>query len=177
MRNKRLLGLGILLIFQLAFPLYFIFLKEGIHDKGKEFLFPIAPVDPYDFFQGKYVDLNAGTISYSGAKAKEFKRKDVVYVTLEQTKNRIKITDVSKKRTAFSLKLVVLKKEKGNILYFRLPFERFYTEESKAKQIERTISSLDNSDSIRPYVHVKIYQGDYMIVDISKNGQSLVNSQ
>lgn len=175
MSNKqRLAGLGILLIIQLAFPLFFIYQKERIHEVGHEYLFAIEPVDPYDFFQGKYVSLNTAPIEYIEKPTEQFHRKDIVYAQFEQKKSGIQITGLSKTKTKNSLKLVVTKKLPHGKLVFRLPFTRFYTEESKAREIEQKIAAMQDSTDAKAFVHVKVYKGDFVIVDISRNGRSLI---
>lgn len=176
MSNKqRLAGLGILLLLQLAFPLFFIYQKERIHEVGHEYLFAIQPVDPYDFFQGKYVSLNTSPLEYTEKADEKFKRKDVVYAQFEQKKEGVEITALSKTKTENSLKLVVTQKLPHGKLRFRLPFSRFYTEESKAKQIEQKIAEMQDSTDAKAFVHVKVYKGDFVIVDISRNGHSLLD--
>lgn len=176
MSNKqRLAGLGILLLIQIVFPLFFIYQKERIHDVGHEYLFAIEPVDPYDFFQGKYVSLNVSPLTYQQKNAEKFRAKDVVYAQFQQHKNNVEITGISTKRTKNSLKLIVSKKLPNRKLLFRLPFSRFYTEENKARQIERKIAQMQDTSAAKAFVHVKIYKGDFVITDISRKGTSLVS--
>lgn len=175
MSNKqRLAGLGILLILQLAFPLFFIYQKERIHEVGQEYQFAIEPVDPYDFFQGKYVSLNTSPLEYTEKPTEHFQRKDIVYAQFEQKKSGVEITGISKKKTKNSLKLVVTKKLPHGKLFFRMPFTRFYTEESKAREIEQKIAQMQDTTDTKAFVHVKVYKGDFVITDISRNGRSLI---
>lgn len=175
MNNKqRLAGLGILLIIQLSFPLFFIYQKERIHEVGHEYQFAIEPVDPYDFFQGKYVSLNVSPIIYQQKNGEKFRTKDVVYAQFQQHKNNIEIIEISTKRTKNSLKLIVSKNLPRRQLLFRLPFKRFYTEETKAREIEQKIAQMQDTSDTKAFVHVKIYKGDFVITDISRMGTSLV---
>ncbi|WP_341903360.1 GDYXXLXY domain-containing protein [Fluviicola taffensis] len=168
--NKRLIGLIAISIVQLTFPLFFIVAKEHVIETGKEYLFRIQPVDPYDFFQGRYVNLNVQPLSYETTKSDDFKQNDIVYAEFEQDTAGVKITAISHKKTKHSLKLKLFSKP-NNPMYVRLPFKRFYLEETKATTIEKQLAT----DRKHPnFVHVKILKGDFVITDISSNGKSLI---
>lgn len=171
--NKRLIGLLVLALVQICFPLYFVFQKEKVISDGQEFTFAIRPVDPYDFFQGKYVDLNVRSLGFPSKKVKEIKQYDMVYVEFENGKKGTRIKAVSKDKALNSIKLKVYSNpSKTDTLWFNLPFKRFYLEEYNAKKVE---VKLANSTKAKNYVHVKIRNGDFVITDISSNGKSLVN--
>lgn len=168
--NKRLIGLIAISLIQLAFPLFFIAAKEHVIETGKEYLFRIQPVDPYDFFQGRYVNLNVQPLLFKTDKSADFKRNDIVYAEFVQDTAGVKITAISHKKTKHSLKLKLVSKPKDP-LYVILPFRRFYLEETKAKNIENKLLT----DWKHPnFVHVKILKGDFVITDISSNGKSLI---
>lgn len=168
--NKRLIGLIVLSLIQLAFPLFFIAAKEHVIETGKEYLFRIQPVDPYDFFQGRYVSLNVQPLLFKTDKHADFKQNDIVYAEFAQDTTGAKITAISHKKTKHSLKLKLFGKPRDP-LYVRLPFRRFYLEETKAITIENKLLT----DRKHPnFVHVKILKGDFVITDISSNGKSLI---
>ncbi len=176
--NKRLIGLIVISIIQLAFPLFFIAAKERVIEKGKEYIFRIQPVDPYDFFQGRYVSLNVQSLEYDAAKAKDFKPNDIMYVEFEQDTAGVKIKSVSRKKTKHSLKLklyYIFKPVTGTEkLVINLPFNRFYMEENKAITIENQI--LTDREHTN-FVHAKILNGDFVLTDISSNGKSLITGK
>lgn len=171
--NKRLVGLILLAIVQLSFPLLFIAGKEHVIEKGKEYLFRIQPVDPYSFFQGRYAELNVQPLTYSSDNWKQFKRNDIIYVEFEQDSLGAEITNVSHKKTKNSLKLK-LYREPQEKMTIRLPFRKFFLEEEKAKSIEKELS--DNRNELN-FVHVRILNGDFVMTDISSNGQSLITGK
>ena len=171
--NKRLIGLLSLALVQICFPLYFIFQKEKVISEGQEFKFSIQPVDPYDFFQGRYVDLNVRSLGFPSKNLKDLKQYDMIYVEFESDSFGTKIKSVSKEKTLNSIKLKLYSNlEKTDTIWFRLPFKRFYLEEYNAKKVE---FKLARNNSKRNFVHVKIRNGDFVITDISSNGKSLVN--
>jgi len=168
--NKRLIGLIVISLIQLTFPLFFIIAKEHVIETGKEYLFRIQPVDPYDFFQGRYVSLNVQPLVYKTNESADFKRNDIVYAEFEQDTAGVKITAISHKKTKHSLKLKLYSKPE-NPIYVRLPFRRFYLEETKALNIENQL--LTDREHTN-FVHVRILNGDFVITDISSNGKSLI---
>lgn len=171
--NKRLIGIIAIALIQLSFPLFFIAAKEQVIETGKEYLFRIQPVDPYDFFQGRYVRLNIQPLFYETGQYRDFKRNDIVYAEFAQDTAGVKITSLSHKKTKHSLKLK-LYSEPGNPIYVKLPFRRFYLEENKALTIEdRLISNRDHVN----FVHVKILKGDFVMTDISSGGKSLITGK
>lgn len=173
--NKKLIALIGISLIQIIFPLFFIAAKEKIISDGKEYLFKIQPVDPYDFFQGRYVELNVEQLSIDSKKLLQFKRNDLVYIEFFQDSSGIKIKGVSKNKTRNSLKLKLYSDPlKYKKILFRLPFKRFYLEEFKAKKVE---TKLARSNTKNNFVHVKIRNGDFVITDISSNGKSLVTGK
>ena len=56
MLKSILFGLG--MFFLLAYPTYLIYEQENILASGTIYKFPLAPVDPYDAFRGKYLALS-----------------------------------------------------------------------------------------------------------------------
>lgn len=172
-RTKLLIALIFISIIQLTFPLFFIAAKERVLDTGKEYLFSIQPVDPYDFFQGRYVSLNVPSLTYTTDNPDEFKRFDIVYVEFEQDSLGAKITHLSHTKTEHSLKLKLYAKPNKK-MRIRLPFRRFFMEEYKAKTVEHKLS---RNSSAKNYVHVKILNGDFVMTDISSNGKSLITGK
>src|SRR3989344_3188977 len=149
-RTKLLIGLAVVSIIQLTFPLFFIAAKEQVIEEGKEYMFSIRPDDPNDF-----------------------KRYDIVYAEFEQDSTGAKIKQLSHTKTEHSLKLKLYAKPKNKIS-IRLPFKRFFLEENKAKRVE---SKLSRNSTSRNYVHVKILDGDFVMTDISSNGKSLITGK
>lgn len=171
--TKLLIGLIVVSIIQLTFPLFFIAAKEQVLETGKEYQFSIQPVDPYDFFQGRYVDLNVQPLTYETTNPTDFKRYNIVYAEFEQDSLGAKIKKLSHKKTEHSLKLKLYAKPNKK-MRIRLPFRRFFLEENKAKRIE---TKLSRNSKHQNYVHVKVLDGDFVMTDISSNGKSLITGK
>lgn len=171
--NKRLIGLIVLAIIQLSFPLLFIAAKERVIETGNEYLFRIQPVDPYNFFQGRYASLNVEPLDYTTTDWQQFKRNDIIYAEFRQDSTGAEITAISHKKTKHSLKLK-LAIDPAKTMRIRLPFRKFFLEESKAQFIEERLAR--NPDRLS-FVHVKILNGDFVMTDISSNGKSLITGK
>lgn len=170
-----MIGLLSLACVQICFPLYFIFEKERVISDGKEFKFVIQPVDPYDFFQGRYVSLNVTQLSFPSEKIHNLKQFDMAYVEFAEDENGTFIKSVSNEKSPNSIKLKIYSDPSKNAtIWFQMPFKRFYLEEFNAKKVERKLS---RRNTAKNYVHVKIKNGDFVIIDISSNGKSLVNGK
>lgn len=171
--NKRLIGLIVISLIQLSFPLFFIAEKEQVIESGKEYLFRIRPVDPYDFFQGRYVKLNVQPLFYQTADWKTFRKNELVYAEFRQDSTGAEIKTLSHRKSKHSLKLK-LGTDPENPVYVKLPFRRFYLEETKALSIENRLST---DRKHLNFVHVRILKGDFVITDISSNGKSLITGK
>ena len=169
---KVLIGLIAVSLVQLTFPLFFIAAKEQVIETGKEYQFSIEPVDPWDFFQGRYVELNMRPLSCSLENPDDFKRYDIVYAEFEQDSSGAQITRLSHEKTKHSLKLKLYGKPRKK-MRIRLPFKRFFLEENKAKLVESKLAR----NTTRNYVHVKRLDGDFVMTDISSNGKSLITGK
>jgi uncharacterized membrane-anchored protein len=171
--HKSVLGILLVSLVQLAFPLLFIAEKEKIIETGKEYTFRIEPVDPYDFFQGRYVELYIPKLSYACTNYTEFKRNDLVYVEFKRDSIGSSIERISHEKSKDALK-IKLKTIPAQEMHIQLPFKRFYLEENKAKRIEERLASTRNATNL---VHVKIRNGDFVLTDISSNGISLITGE
>ncbi len=171
--NKALIGVIVVSIIQLALPLMFISQKEQVLKSGKEYVFNIRPIDPYNFFQGRYVSLNMEPLEYSDKNYKDFKRFDIVYVEFEQDSIGARIKKLSHEKTKYSLKLK-LYREPQSKMRIPLPFKKFFLEEYKAQTIENRLA---NTSTGPCFVHARILNGDFVLTDISSNGVSLVTGK
>lgn len=176
--TKRLIAIIVISLIQLSFPLFFIAAKEQVIETGKEYLFRIQPVDPYDFFQGRYVRLNVQSLQFAATNAPGFKPNDIIYVEFEQDTAGVKVKSVSHKQTKHSLKLKLYYTfkpvNKPEQLAINLPFKRFYLEENKAITIENRLSTDREHTN---FVHARILNGDFVLTDISSNGKSLITGK
>lgn len=139
MKNKKLLLLFTLVaVIQIFTALFMAWQWEDILQTGQRFLLVTAPVDPYDAFKGRYIDLrfkeNRGLIidnaSYNyGQKA---------YALLgENTEGKAIVIGVSSKQPEGKpfVKIKVNYTE-GSTAHIEFPFRRYYLPEDMAAPAE-----------------------------------------
>ena len=154
-------------------PLLFISAKERVIERGKEYAFAIRPIDPYNFFQGRYVDLNISPLPFKNNDWTNYHSNDIVYLEFKNDSLGAKITGISHERSKYSLK-IKLYSDQSQYLRIRLPFKKFFVEEFKARNIENELAGL-NADNC--FVHARILNGEFVLTDISSNGISLITKK
>jgi uncharacterized membrane-anchored protein len=163
MNPKWVFGLFLILaVIQVAMPLGQIWKYEDVLATGRLYKFRTAPVDPYDAFRGKYVALN-----YAGTEAMlhegdHFDRGDPAYVSLRQDENGFaQFVELCAKPPASGDYLrVEYQYIQANKAHFRLLFDRYFMEETKAPQADLAYRRYGNrpgqaKDSAYVLAHVK----------------------
>lgn len=165
---------AILAFIQLLAPAKMIYDKEQILKKGKAYNFLTRPLDPNDPFRGKYVDLRYKMNSFKTADS-TWRNKHDVYVYLKDSLGFAKIDTISDKKLTLTNDYIVATKnwyrDYDSVLLFKLPFNRFYMEESKAKPAEDLVrnSQRDSSKVDLTYAKVYIKNGKYVLEDLFVN--------
>ncbi|MFD0860966.1 GDYXXLXY domain-containing protein [Sungkyunkwania multivorans] len=164
----------LLLIAQWLVPGNMIYLQERAIIAGTPYKFRTQPIDPSDPFRGKYITLNYELRSFE-TKDTVNRNKDI-YVYLEKDSlGFAKVSAISEKPLDLDNDFVMAKATgyysgKQN---FRLPFDRFYMEESKAYDAELAVrrtqfDSLPNNCYALVYVEgATAVLTDVLIDDIS----------
>lgn len=139
MKNKKLLLLfTFVAVIQIFTALYMAWQWEDILQTGQRFLWATAPVDPYDAFKGRYIDLrfkeNSGLIidnaGYSyGQKA---------YALIgENADGKTTVIGVSSKQPEGKPYVKVkVNYTEGSTAHIELPFKRYYLPEDMAAPAE-----------------------------------------
>lgn len=140
MKNKKLLlalfiGVAVL---QVAVPLYMAWHWENILTTGQRFLWQTAPVDPYDAFKGRYIELRftemRGTVIGSDALAAG---QTAYAVISENSAGRAYIKEITlHKPDKGDYVKVRAYPGSGNIAHVVLPFSRYYLPEDLAPAAE-----------------------------------------
>ncbi|MEW6573858.1 MAG: GDYXXLXY domain-containing protein [Bacillota bacterium] len=182
MRYKRtVLGLFVLLaLIQTAVPVWMIVHRETTLKTGRLFKFRTAPVDPYDAFRGRYVAI---TIENSAAPA------DGASVPKPGQKVYVHITEDSEGFAAFDKATVrrpegdsyiqtrvnfIINEPSGSKVYFEVPFDRYYMEETAAPAAEdayRQYSSLPGRSDA--YVTVRVKDGFAVLEELYVGGKPI----
>lgn len=120
--------------------------NEIILSKGKDFVFKTVPVDPFDPFMGRYVQLGFEEENIllddlgSGQTCKDFQPLKKAFVSIEKDKDGfakvVAISKVKPENTKNYIKATVSYCF-DNKIYLNFPFDRFYVQEDIAPEIEK----------------------------------------
>lgn len=156
---------------QLAVPSWMILSQEQILHRGRVFKLKTAPVDPYDFFRGRYVALSFEQERATWL-AGDWKSGDVVYALLaEGTDGMARVTQITKENPhrddAFECKVRWVN---GSDTTLQFPFDRYYAEESKAPRIEADYRANSRGERANAYVTIRVFNGKAALEDLYVDG-------
>ena len=169
MRKKHLIiAFAFMVLAQLAFPLKMILEREFILLKGETFLFQIEPLDPYDAFRGRYVNIryhnNKVDLPIELQNLKDIKE---LYVTVEKDNSGMAFYGKTTKEKPTGTNSYLSQKadlfyeysytNMPRNLWIDLP-NRYYMNENKAPIAERLLSEA--------YAEVVIYRGQAILKGI-----------
>lgn len=163
-----------LAIVQIAVPSGQIMKHEDILRTGKVYKFRTAPVDPYDAFRGRYVALNFADTVAILRRGEKIEYRASAYVTLQKDEaGFVKFGEISGVPPVsgdyLRVKYLYASGTDGTKADFRLPFDKFFMEETKAPRAEaayikhgnRRDRTIDNT-----YVIVRVKGGRGVIEDL-----------
>ncbi|MEJ7647140.1 MAG: GDYXXLXY domain-containing protein [Chryseolinea sp.] len=168
----------IMLLAQWIVPGKMIYDSENVIFKGAVYKFKTQPIDPSDPFRGNYI-----TLSFEANVIKDTTRYEpgeVVHVTfLADSAGYALASTISRKTPASGPYLqTTVRYTSGSslsLVYFALPFDRFYMEESKASEAERAYWQA-NTDSVQvAYGVVSMGNGVAVLTDVMINDKSVRN--
>ena len=158
-----------LVLIQLAVPCWMVISQERTLAEGALFKFKTRPVDPVDFFRGRYVQLAFDQEVLSSELDKSFELDQRVYVALgTDDQGFAKVLTVSRERPdTGSFILARTSRYERNRLEF--PFDRFYMDEFKAPKAEAAFLG-SGSQRVQAYVQVRVRDGHASIEDLFLEG-------
>jgi len=161
---------------QLAVPVSQIWKHEDILRTGTVYKFKTAPVDPYDAFRGRYVALRFADTQAPVRRGESLDRRATAYVTLrpdadgfaqfgELTATVPATGDYLRVETTWGT---------GTNRQFRLPFDMFFMDESKAPKAEDAYRQFGNrrggQTNAPTYAVVRVKNGRGVIEDLCITG-------
>lgn len=139
MRNKKLVLLFIAIaVIQLFTVLYMVWQWEDILQTGQRYYWATAPVDPYDAFKGRYIDLRFKAASGPPYDNASFNYGQTAYALIGSNGDgQAVITGICANKPAGSpyIKVKVSYTENGTV-HVELPFKRYYLPENLAAPAE-----------------------------------------
>ena len=181
MNSKKLILAAFILLalVQLYVPAKMILEREKILEKGVEFKFKTAPIDPNDPFRGKYINLQYENNVIEIQNEDEWFSGEDIYVILAKDNNGFaKIKSVSKTKPSNEIsfakaKVNFISTDDSQKLIVEYPFDRYYMEESKAVEAENVYRNSLTDTSQNVYALVKIKDGEAVLKDVLINDVSI----
>jgi len=172
----------LLALVQIAVPIQMIWDKEKTIESGTTHYFKTQPVDPTDPFRGKYVALNFENDSWRTDTLCEIKSNDKVYAYLSTdslgfaTVEKLSLDQPVTEVPYFSTRVWYTSRQNDSLdIHLRLPFDRFYMEESMAPQAEIELTAMNRTDTLPTYAVVKIRKGNAVLEDVKVDDISLID--
>ena len=170
---------------QLFVPAKMIFDREDILNSGTEYKFRTEPLDPNDPFRGKYITLRYTDNVFPVDSPGYWADKGEIYVQLKKDEDGFAIIEniweeapdkgdyviakVSRNIAASTLFDPTHKKS----ITIQYPFNRFYMEEYKAPDAEKTYREAARDTGQTTYALVNIKDGEAVLKDVMIDGKSI----
>lgn len=186
MKKLPLILLSLLIVVQFSVPISMILGREKILAEGELFLFKTRPVDPVDFFQGRYVRLGIKEdyISKIKTAATALKHKQPIYALIDKDEDGFAYfsdwslsepEDSPYLKTRYTGYRHEWDAATSNRVYrgirIDIPFDRYYMDETKAPKAE--VLAREATVSSNCWVAVRVIGGEAVIEDVFANGQSI----
>ena len=161
---------------QLAVPAGMIVRREITLKEGKAYKFHTAPVDPYDAFRGRYVALSLEPNSVAVPANSNFEYRSKVYVTLEEGPDgfaRFTGATIEPPVGRDYIKADSWGSYPAGKLTLRLPFDRFYMEESAAPKAEKAYREHSRRGQQDAYVTIRVRNGFAVLENLYVAGKPI----
>lgn len=167
-KSRLLLILVIFSLIQLLVPVLMIAKREHTLRHGAVVKFRTAPVDPYDAFRGRYVALNFESRSVALEERGDFQTGQKVHAAISTDSEGFGyFSAITRERPAEGLYLSTrINHISDTNVFLRLPFDRFYMDESEAPAAEHAYWRHANRTNHNAYVQVRIKDGFGVIEDL-----------
>jgi uncharacterized membrane-anchored protein len=179
MKNIRFILFVVFAVVSVAAPLSIIWKHEATLRYGKTYKFRTKPVDPYDAFRGRYVNLSFEQDSVSVPDSNSrFSREGILYVKLAVDADGFaKPVQVSKvPLTGDDVIIVDDAWYNGDQLQLSYPFDRYYLPEDiapKAEQLYWQANRRGANQQSQAYVTVKVRDGVGVLEELYIDGKPI----
>jgi len=175
MKNRIILVLFIVsAAAQLFIAVSSLVFNERILSNGAVYRFRTEPVDPYDPFRGKYIELDVHR-SIITDEAYRFDEGEKVYVLLKRDEDLFtSFSGISedKPSSADYIKLEI-DYISGNEIEFKNPFDRYYIDEDYAEEAETAYWS--ESFDGETYIEVRVLSGHAVLEELFLGGMPVLD--
>jgi len=167
-------------ILQLVVPAKMIYDNEDVLKTGVVYKFKTQPIDPSDPFRGKYVTLRYALNSAKSLDSSLQRGERVLLYLEKDSLGYAKVKQVNKTELDIGNDFIEVDVDwydyNTKTVRFKLPFSRYYMEESKAKPAEDIYRRYNRrSDTInQTYALVAIKSGDAVLKDVYIDDKPIV---
>lgn len=169
-RKINLLLFALAVIIQLSIISYIALNSEQIQRNGKTIKIKLEPIDPVDPFRGHYIYLNFDNIIEVKNKEEWLHNQPCYAILEEDSSGYYRVKSVSKvepdyNKVYFKTFVRNIGGIDNNKLTVHIPFNRYYMEESKAKEIDKIMR---NAVEVRlnTYIVIKYKDGELLVKDL-----------
>ncbi|MEA4901346.1 GDYXXLXY domain-containing protein [Desulfitobacterium sp.] len=176
---KLLIFLG-MVILQLAVPVFMIQDHQATLNQGQQFKFKAAPVDPYDAFMGRYLNISIEEQRKAVEDSSIYQPGKTVYAVLENdAQGYAHISGLSFNRPPnqayFKTKIAYTEgsnSPSGNVI-LQIPFNRYYMPENQAIEAEKVLNTrfINRIDDV--YITVRIHNGKAVMERVYIGGKTI----
>ena len=168
---------ALVVIAMFAVPVFMICKGEKIFSTSNVYLFKAAPVDPYDYFRGRYVNvrLEKNYVTVSPDKKLDFSSNEAVYTTIKKDKDGLAYFDslsreIPKDGDYAQVHFSYQDKDKA---YLLIPFNQFFMNEKLAPEAERVVREalLKRKDSC--VIKLRVHNDTAVIEDLLINNMPI----
>lgn len=166
-QGKLIAVFAVVAAIQLAVPALMIQEREWILSGGRAFRFPVAPVDPYDAFRGRFVAINFQGLDLPAPEGRAARRGQRVYAGIaEREDGTASFTTLSLKPPKEGDYLAVRVKYASDRVTFETPFDRFYLDEELAPEAELAYRAHASATAGDAFVILRVRGGRGAIEDL-----------
>ncbi|XHR28200.1 MAG: GDYXXLXY domain-containing protein [Chthoniobacteraceae bacterium] len=175
--NLRAGLLCVVLLIQCAVPGWMIFDQEQTLRHGVEYRFQTEPVDPYDFFRGRYVALRFKAADLDLKGGPDIPWASTVYVAVKP--NAEGFAEIERySLTPIAGDNVFRAKAQGGLgsktVRLEFPFAKFFMDEKLAPEAEKAYREANRRNGGKPsWAVVRLRHGKAALVDLVIDGQPI----
>ena len=173
---------AIMILAQLYVPAKMIWDSESTIKNGAAYKFKTQPVDPYDPFRGKYIDLRYEVerekYDLDGLENEELQYIYKAYAEIKTKSDGFaEISNLTTDNQSLSgdyIEVKIRSRQKDKVT-INLPYNRYYMEESIAKPSENYVRGIRRDSSINVYGIINIKDGNGVLTQVMINGRPIAD--
>lgn len=173
---------AIMILAQLYLPAKMILDSESTIKNGMAYKFKTQPVDPYDPFRGKYIDLRYEVemekYDLDGLANEELQEVYKAYAEIRTNSDGFaEISNLSTEKQNLSgdyIEVKIRSRQKDKVT-INLPYNRYYMEESIAKPSEDYVREIRRDSTVNVYGIINIKDGNGVLIEVMINGRPITD--